>query len=51
MIIERASEEKEEVIVASCNLERIDEARTHWPFFRDRRIDSYEQITRRYIDE
>lgn len=51
MIIERASEEKEEVIIASCNLDRIDEARTHWPFFRDRRIDSYEQITRRYIDE
>jgi N-carbamoylputrescine amidase len=25
-------------------------SRTHWPFLRDRRIDAYQDLTRRYID-
>lgn len=41
----------EEVIhVEEVNLNRIDEIRVHWPFLRDRRIDSYKPILKRYID-
>jgi N-carbamoylputrescine amidase len=38
------------VVVHSIDLDRIDTQRTHWPFLRDRRIDAYADLTRRYID-
>jgi N-carbamoylputrescine amidase len=41
----------EEVLVADCDLAAVDVARTHWPFLRDRRIDAYGDITRRFIDD
>ena len=50
-IICQASHEKEEVHVEELDLDKTDSYRTHWPFLRDRRIDSYQQITRRFIDE
>jgi N-carbamoylputrescine amidase len=37
--------------VVMCDLECINEMRVQWPFLRDRRIDAYGHITRRYIDE
>jgi N-carbamoylputrescine amidase len=40
----------EEVLTASCDLSKVNASRTHWPFFRDRRIDAYGDITRRYLD-
>ncbi len=40
----------EEVLVADCDLGEVDVARTHWPFLRDRRIDAYQHLTRRYLD-
>ncbi|HEY0739991.1 MAG TPA: carbon-nitrogen hydrolase [Chryseosolibacter sp.] len=46
-----ASHEKEEVHVMPLDLGKTDRYRTHWPFLRDRRIDSYQPITKRYIDE
>jgi N-carbamoylputrescine amidase len=45
-----ASHEKEETTVVELDLEKSDNYRTHWPFLRDRRIDSYSPITKRYID-
>ena len=39
----------EETLVVPCDLGKIDVQRTHWPFLRDRRIDAYGDITRRYI--
>jgi N-carbamoylputrescine amidase len=36
--------------VVSVDLGQLDFARTHWPFLRDRRVDAYGEITRRYID-
>ena len=45
-----ASHEYEEVIVTELDLSKTDSYRTHWPFLRDRRIDSYTDITKRYID-
>ncbi len=50
-ILLQASNEKEEVHVLSLDLNKTDSYRTHWPFLRDRRIDSYQPITKRYIDE
>jgi N-carbamoylputrescine amidase len=40
----------EEVLTVSCDLSKVDASRTHWPFLRDRRIDAYADITRRYLD-
>lgn len=45
-----ASRDKEENVVVEIDLSKTDFYRTHWPFMRDRRIDSYQPITKRYID-
>jgi N-carbamoylputrescine amidase len=50
-ILYKASHENEEVNVLELDLNKTERYRTHWPFLRDRRIDSYQQITKRYIDE
>ena len=50
-IIYLASHDKEEVHVQEIDLKEMDRYRTHWPFMRDRRIDSYLPITKRYIDD
>ena len=49
-ILYQAPFEREEVGVTAIDLKATDVYRTHWPFMRDRRIDSYQPITRRYID-
>ena len=49
-ILHLASNDKEENAVVEIDLEKTDFYRTHWPFLRDRRIDSYEPITKRFID-
>lgn len=50
-ILYQASHDKEEVNVLEVDLKKTDSIRTHWPFLRDRRIDSYQPITKRFIDE
>jgi N-carbamoylputrescine amidase len=50
-VLYQASHDKEEVQVLPLDLNKTDSYRTHWPFLRDRRIDSYQPITKRYIDE
>jgi N-carbamoylputrescine amidase len=47
-VVARASHDREEVLVVSCDLSRIEDTRRHWPFFRDRRIDAYGNITQRF---
>jgi N-carbamoylputrescine amidase len=49
-IVARASIEKEEVLLADCDLVKQREFRRIWPFFRDRRIDAYGDLTRRLRD-
>jgi N-carbamoylputrescine amidase len=41
----------EETLVVPCHLGLVDEVRTHWPFLRDRRIDAYGGLTKRYLDD
>jgi N-carbamoylputrescine amidase len=50
-VLARAATDREQTLIVPCDLRRIDEVRTHWPFLRDRRIDAYGAITRRLIDE
>jgi N-carbamoylputrescine amidase len=49
-ILAKASVGGEEVLLAEVDLGQIDWTRTHWPFLRDRRIDAYGELTKRYID-
>ena len=49
-LLYKASHDNEEVFLAELDLEKTDQYRTHWPFLRDRRIDSYEPIVKRFID-
>lgn len=49
-ILAKASVDREEILVQTIDFDALDVQRTHWPFFRDRRIDAYGEIGRRYID-
>jgi N-carbamoylputrescine amidase len=49
-ILAKASEGKEEVLLVPVDLAKVDVTRTHWPFLRDRRIDAYADLTKRFID-
>jgi N-carbamoylputrescine amidase len=50
-ILVKASADREEVLIAEIDRDLSDVSRTHWPFLRDRRIDAYSEITKRFIDE
>ena len=47
-ILATASSDEPEVLVTEINLKRSEEVRRIWPFFRDRRIDAYSDLTKRY---
>jgi len=49
-ILAKASRDREEILICEADLAKLNEQRTQWPFFRDRRIDAYQDITRRFID-
>jgi N-carbamoylputrescine amidase len=49
-VLYQASHEKEEIHVEEIDLNKTEYYRTHWPYLRDRRIDSYDPILKRYID-
>ena len=48
--IAEASQDHEEILYAVCDLHAMEEHRRMWPFFRDRRIDAYQNLLRRYND-
>jgi N-carbamoylputrescine amidase len=47
----QSSHDREEVSVVTLDLSRSNATRMHWPFLRDRRIDAYQDLTRRFIDD
>jgi len=49
-VLARAPEDREATLVTACDLKRLSDMRRIWPFFRDRRIDSYDGLRRRLID-
>jgi N-carbamoylputrescine amidase len=50
VVIAEASTDKEEILVAEVDVARMEEVRRGWPFLRDRRIDAYAGIEKRFID-
>ena len=50
VVLSEASNNKEEILVAECDLAHLESVRRNWPFLRDRRIDSYGPIVNRLID-
>ena len=49
-ILARASHDQEEIIIVDVDLERGEHVRRIWPFLRDRRIETYGDLTKRFID-
>ena len=49
-LLAQASEDREEVLLADCDLAEVERCRQGWPFLRDRRIDAYGGLTKRYLD-
>ena len=49
-IMAKGSTDKEEVMLVPIELDTVDVTRTHWPFLRDRRIDAYGDLTKRFSD-
>lgn len=48
VVVKRGSHDGEEILVAPCDPARSEDVRRNWPFLRDRRIDSYADITKRW---
>ncbi len=49
-ILAEASTDREEILLVPVDLGQVDVTRTHWPFLRDRRIDAYGDLTKRFVD-
>ncbi|MEJ5238998.1 MAG: carbon-nitrogen hydrolase [Limisphaera sp.] len=49
-LLAKAPVDREEILMAEVDLEAVDVTRTHWPFLRDRRIDAYQGLTRRWLE-
>jgi N-carbamoylputrescine amidase len=49
-ILAKTGAHKEEILIVPVDLAKVDTARTHWPFLRDRRIDAYGDLTKRFVD-
>jgi len=49
-ILAQASRDREEIVMATVDLDMQEDVRRNWPFFRDRRIDAFGEITKRAIE-
>lgn len=49
-VVAEGDHETEGLVIADCGMDDIDVVRTHWPFLRDRRVDAYQDLLRRWID-
>ena len=50
VVVAEASTDKEEIVVGEVDLARLEDVRRNWPFLRDRRIDAYGGIDKRFLD-
>ena len=48
-VVYRASNYQEEIVLADCDLSKVEKTRREWPFWRDRRVDAYRDITSRVV--
>jgi N-carbamoylputrescine amidase len=51
IVIAEASANREEILIAEVDPARVEDVRRNWPFLRDRRIDAYGGLSRRFLDE
>ena len=49
-VVARAGPSRKQVLLAAVDLGQVDATRTHWPFLRDRRIDAYGDLSKRFRD-
>lgn len=49
-VIAEAANDREEILIGEVDLHHLEDVRRHWPFLRDRRVDSYAGITQRFLD-
>lgn len=49
-ILQHANDEEDKILIQDLDLTRNQDVRNIWPFFRDRRIDAYDNLNKRYID-
>jgi N-carbamoylputrescine amidase len=47
VVLKRGSHDQEELLIVECDRKRIEDVRRNWPFWRDRRIDAFGELTRR----
>jgi N-carbamoylputrescine amidase len=47
-VLARASSSEEEILVVECDLAQVERTRRLWPFLRDRRVDAYDGLLRRF---
>jgi N-carbamoylputrescine amidase len=50
VLLAKGAHDREEVLVVECDPKQSESVRRNWPFFRDRRIDAYEGLTRRWAE-
>ncbi|MEM7791450.1 MAG: carbon-nitrogen hydrolase [Verrucomicrobiota bacterium] len=50
-VLQRGPADSEAIILADCSLNELEKMRRIWPFFRDRRIDSFDEINQRMIGD
>jgi N-carbamoylputrescine amidase len=48
-VLQKAGHDREEIVTVTCDAAQQEEIRRHWPFLRDRRIDAYQDLTKRWI--
>ena len=48
-VLAEASHDQEEILIVECDVNKMEEVRRNWPFLRDRRIDAYSDITKRFL--
>jgi len=51
VVVAEASTDQEEILVGTVDLDRLEDVRRNWPFLRDRRIDAYAGLERRFLDD
>jgi N-carbamoylputrescine amidase len=49
-VLAEAPQDAEAILVAECDPAKAEQTRRHWPFLRDRRIDAYDGLTKRFLD-
>jgi len=50
VLVAEASTDREEILVGTVDMDRLEDVRRNWPFLRDRRVDAYVGIDKRFLD-